>query len=48
MKKFIRRVVKTFKKLADSNFLTFGQNVSVSMAAAVDIFSNAGTDTCGH
>ena len=38
MKKFIRRVVKTFKKLSDSNFLTFGQNVTVSMAAAVDIF----------
>jgi hypothetical protein len=39
MKKFIRRVVKTFKKLSDSNFLTFGQNVTVSMAAAVDIFA---------
>jgi hypothetical protein len=38
MKKFIRRVVKTFKKLADSNLLTFGQNVTVSMAAAVDVF----------
>ena len=38
MKKFIRRVVKTFKRLTDSNFLTFGQNVTVSMAAAVDIF----------
>lgn len=38
MKKFIRRVVKTFKKLTDANFLTFGQHVTVSMAAAVDIF----------
>ena len=38
MKKFIRRVVKTFKRLSDANFLTFGQNVTVSMAAAVDIF----------
>ncbi len=35
MKKFIRRVVKTFKKLTDANLLTFAQNVSVSMAAAV-------------
>jgi len=38
MKKFIRRVVKTFKKLSDANFLTFGQNVTASMAAAVAIF----------
>ena len=38
MKKFIRRVVKTFKRLADANLLAFGQNVTVSMAAAVDIF----------
>jgi len=38
MKKFIRRVVKTFKKLADSNLLTFGKNVTVKMAAAVDIY----------
>ena len=38
MKKFIRRVVKTFKKLSDSNLLTFGKNVTVSMAVAVDIF----------
>ena len=38
MKKFNRRVVKTFKRLADSNLLTFGQNVTVSMAAAVGIF----------
>jgi hypothetical protein len=35
MKKFFRKVVKTFKKLADSNLLTFGQNVTVSMATAV-------------
>lgn len=38
MKKFIRKVVKTFKKLADSNLLTFGQKVTASMAAAVDTF----------
>lgn len=38
MKKFIRRVVKTFKRLNDANFLTFGQNVTVSMAAAVANF----------
>lgn len=40
MKKFIRRVVKTFKKLSDANLLTFGQNVTVSMAAAVAKFPN--------
>ena len=40
MKKFIRRVVKTFKKLTDANLLTFGQNVTVSMAAAVAKFPN--------
>ena len=39
MKKFIRRVVKTFKRLSDANFLTFTQNVTASMAAAVDIFT---------
>jgi hypothetical protein len=38
MKKFIRKVVKAFKKLADANLLTFGQNVTASMAAAVDTF----------
>ncbi len=38
MKKFIRRVIKTFKKLSDSNLLTFGKNVTVSTAAAVTIF----------
>jgi hypothetical protein len=40
MKKFIRRVVKAFKKLADSKFLTFGENVTAGMAAAVDVFTN--------
>jgi hypothetical protein len=40
MKKFIRRVVKSFKKLADSKFLTFGENVTAGMAAAVDVFAN--------
>lgn len=40
MKKFIRRVVKTFKKLSDANFLAFGQNVTVSMAQATAIFPN--------
>lgn len=38
MKKFIRRVVKSFKKLTDANILTFGQNVTASMAAAVATF----------
>ena len=38
MKKFIRRVVKSFKKLTDANILTFGQNVTASMAAAVTTF----------
>ena len=38
MKKFFRKVVKTFKKLADANFLAFGRNVTSSMAAAVDQF----------
>ena len=40
MKKFIRRVVKSFKKLADANFLAFGQNVTTKMAAAVLSFPN--------
>ncbi len=35
MKKFFRKVVKTFKKLSDANFLAFGRNVTSSMAAAV-------------
>ena len=38
MKKFIRKVVKAFKKLSDANLLAFGNNVTVSMAAAVAIF----------
>src|SRR5665213_2799428 len=38
MKKFIRRVIKSFKKLTDANILTFGQNVTASMAAAVATF----------
>ncbi len=38
MKKFFRKVVKTFRKLADANFLAFGRNVTSSMAAAVDQF----------
>ena len=38
MKKFIRRVIKSFKRLSDANILTFGQNVTVSMAAAVVTF----------
>ena len=38
MKKFIRRVIKSFKKETDANTLTFGQNVTASMAAAVTIF----------
>jgi hypothetical protein len=40
MKKFFRRVVKTFKMFSDANVLAFGNNVTVSMAAAVDIFPN--------
>jgi hypothetical protein len=40
MKKFIRRVVKAFKRLSDANALAFGNHVTVSMAAAVDIFPN--------
>ena len=38
MKKFIRRVVKTFKTLSDANLLTFAQNVTASMTAAVASF----------
>ena len=38
MKKFIRKVVKTFKTFADAKLLTFGQNVTASMAAAVTTF----------
>lgn len=38
MKKFIRRVVKTFKQLADAKFLAFGKNVTTSMAGAIGIF----------
>ena len=34
----MRKVVKAFKKLSDANLLAFGKNVTVSMAAAVDIF----------
>jgi hypothetical protein len=40
MKKFFRKVVKTFKMFSDARFLAFGNNVTVSMAAAVDIFPN--------
>ena len=38
MKKFIRRAVKSFKRLTDANLLTFTQNVAASMAAAVSKF----------
>lgn len=38
MKKLIRKVVKTFKKLSDTNLLAFGNNVTVSMARVADIF----------
>lgn len=38
MKKFIRRVIKSFKRLSDANLLTFAQNVTTSMAAAVTSF----------
>ncbi|HEV2831261.1 MAG TPA: hypothetical protein VGW31_04710 [Hanamia sp.] len=40
MKKFFRKVVKSFKRLADAKLLAFGKHVTVSMAAAVDIFPN--------
>ena len=38
MKKFLRKVVKSFKKLAEADLLAFSQDVSASMAAAVDVF----------
>ncbi len=38
MKKLIRKVVKSFKRLSDANLLAFGNNVTVSMAAAIGIF----------
>jgi hypothetical protein len=38
MKKYLRKVVKSFKQLADANLLTFAQNVVPSMAAAVETF----------
>lgn len=40
MKKFFRKVVKTFKKFSDTNLLAFGRNVTSSMAAAIDQFPN--------
>ncbi len=40
MKKFIRRVIKTFKRLTDADLLAFGQNVTGKMAAAVATFPN--------
>jgi hypothetical protein len=40
MKKFFRRVIKTFKKLADAKLLTFAENVTTSMAQAVTTFPN--------
>jgi hypothetical protein len=40
MKKFFRRVIKAFKRLADAKLLAFGKHVTVSMAAAADIFPN--------
>ena len=38
MKKYLRKVVKTFKLLMDAKLLTFAQNVVPSMAAAVESF----------
>ena len=38
MKKFLRKVVKTFKQLADAKLLTFAQNVTTSMANAVVVY----------
>ena len=38
MKKFLRKVVKTFKQLADAKLFTFAQNVTTSMANAVAVY----------
>lgn len=38
MKKFLRKVVKSFKQLADAKLLMFAQNVTTSMANAVSVF----------
>ena len=38
MKKFLRKVVKSFKILSDSKLLTFGQNVVVSVGNAISVF----------
>ena len=38
MKKFLRKVVKSFKQLADAKLFAFAQNVSASIAEAVDVF----------
>ena len=38
MKKVLRKVVKTFKQLADAKLFTFAQNVTTSMANAVAVF----------
>lgn len=38
MKKHVRKVVKTFKQLADAKQLTFAQHVVASMAIAVESF----------
>ncbi|HEY5407073.1 MAG TPA: hypothetical protein VIJ92_08295 [Ginsengibacter sp.] len=38
MKKFLRKVVKSFKRLADAKLLTFAQNVTTSMASAVGVY----------
>ncbi|MDP4283721.1 MAG: hypothetical protein Q8891_04820 [Bacteroidota bacterium] len=40
MKKHLRQAVKNFKRLPDSKLLVFGQNVTVSMAIAVNSFPN--------
>src|ERR1019366_1259693 len=39
MKKVLRKVVKSFKQLADAKLLTFGQNVTASIANAVGVFA---------
>jgi hypothetical protein len=38
MKKYLRKVVKSFKLLMDAKVLTFAQKVVTSMTAAVESF----------
>jgi hypothetical protein len=47
MKKFLRKVVKTFKQLADAKLFTFAQNVTTSMANAVAVYPHSCSNTGG-